>query len=322
MVLEAPVENSMNNQEQLAILIGDENHPDRQKRGAGYHKDNHPALRTAEASSSLESLTLYALSELNELEIEYFSLLSTSKIRKENFIAPKSFMMEFVDFIVMLKIIISKLDSKFSIENAELSVNGQFKGDFSSLKEQTVNIKEGNVRRNLEIILSEALSLLKFLNIKLQGDLYVSLINKKLQLNREARFFQLDKGMNEADMIDKSNHAFKALRLLRHHLLDSLGIEATLQPWITDFFIEEISDWQNSERALDRLKLKVGLFKLKIRDELVWSLTGQTTPDQFLEMKMIIAGAKLIKDNNFIPSLSLQNQASNATLAEGTVFWT
>lgn len=166
------------------------------------------------------------------------------------------------------------------------------------------------------------MSLLKFLNIKLQGDLYVSLMNNKLQLNREARFFQLEEGMNETDVIDKSNHAFKALRLLRYHLLDSLGIEATLQPWITDFFIEEISDWKHSEQALDRLKLKIDLFKLKMRDELSWSLTGQFAPDKFLEMKMIIAGAKLIKNDNSMPSLSLQNQVSNATLAEGTVFWT
>lgn len=242
------------------------------------------------------------------------------KVKKENLV-PKQFMMEFVDFIVMLKIIISKLDAKFSTEETIFSINGQFRGDFSSLKEQTLNVGEGNVRRNLEIILSEALSLLKSLNIKLQGDLYVGLMNKKLQSNRESRFFQLENGMNEADIIDKTNHAFKSLRLLRHYLLDSLGIEGTLQPWITDFFATEILDWQNSEQALERLKIKIDFFKLKIKDELSWSLTGQAKPDNFLEMKMLIAGATLIKNTDNKKSLSLQTQAANATLAEETVFW-
>jgi len=320
--LEAPVENSMSNQEQLAILVGGENHKNSHRRGVGYQKETHPVLLATDQSSSLESVILYTLSEINELENEYFALMDSSKIKEEGFIAPKAFMMEFVDFIVMLKIIISKLDVKFSTEETIFSVDGQFKGNFSSLKEQTLNIGEGNVKRNLEILLNEALSLLKFLNIKIQGDLYVSLMNNKLQLNREARFFQVEDGMNETDMIDKTNHTFKALRLLRHHLLDNLGIETTLQPWITDFFIEEISDWRNSDQALDSLKLKVDLFKLKIRDELSWSLTGKIEPDRFLEMKMLIAGAKLLKNTDHKSSLSLQTQASNATLAEETVFWT
>ena len=321
MALEAPVENSMNNQEQLALLVGEENHKNSQRRGIGYQKETHPALLITDRVSSLESVILYTLSEINELESEYFALIAPSNQKKEEFAIPKSFMMEFVDFLVMLKIIISKLDAKFSTEETIFSINGQFKGDFSSLKEQTLNIGEGNVKRNLEMLLSEALSLLKFLNIQLQGDLYVSLMNKKLQFNREARFFQVENGMTEADIIKQTNHAFKALRLLRYHLLDKLGIKATLQPWMTDFFIDEIIDWKNSKQALASLKLKVNFFKLKLKDELTWSLTGKIKPDEFLEMKMLIAGAKLVKNNNFTSSLSLQNQGTNATLAEETVFW-
>lgn len=319
--LEAPVKNNMSNQEQLAILVGGENHRNRLKRGVGYQKETHPVLLATDKTSSLESVILYTLSEIDELETEYFALMDVSKRKKEEFLIPKQFMMEFVDFIVMLKIIISKLDAKFSTEETIFSINGQFKGDFSSLKEQTLNVGEGNAKRNLELILSEALSLLKFLDIKLQGDLYVGLMNNKLQLNRESRFFQLENGMNEADVIDKTNHVFKSLRLLRHYLLDSLGIEGTLQPWITDFFATEILDWKNSEQAIERLKTKIDFFKLKIKDELSWSLTGKIESDEFLEMKMLIAGATLIKNTDHKKSLSLQTQAANATLAEETVFW-
>lgn len=80
--MEAPVKNNMGNQEQLAILFGGENHRNKLKRGVGYQKETHPSLLATDKTSSLESVILYTLSEIDELETEYFDLMDVSKSKK------------------------------------------------------------------------------------------------------------------------------------------------------------------------------------------------------------------------------------------------
>lgn len=288
---------------------------------AGYTRDSHPAIIAANDVSSLESLLIYTLGELIELSAEHERLLIASDAAGEKLQPSKQWWLEFADFIVMLKIINDRTGSKFSVEETSFSVNGQFKGSFDSLAEQTVNLAEGDVGRNFDFLFTELMSLVRHLNVDLQGELYARLINAKLFLNREMRFFKIEKGMNELDVINKNNHVFKALRLLRSFLMEATGEEMTLQPWITDFFQDEISDWRNSDFALESLRKKIAIFKIKIKDELAWSLTGRNTGDEFLEMKMMIAGAKLIAVNTSDEQSTLQSRSANATLGT-TVFWT
>lgn len=305
----------MGNQEQLAILY----------QGVGYKSTTHPLISESDPLSPAANFIEPTLGELEELKAEHQNFLLASDRVRSPLQPNKNWCMELADFLVMLKVLQEKIAPKFSVEEINSSVNGQFNGSFQSLHEKTINIMDGNVDRNFESIFVELLSLLKHVDLNLQAELYVFLTNTKLQLNREARFFQPEPGMNEADVIYKHDHAFKVLRLLRNHLLEDLDIEATLHPWITDFFVTEILDWKNSAEALDRLKDKITAFKLKIKDELSWSLTGQPenkVPDDFLEMKMLIVGARPIKNTKPPQSLSLQNQAANATLAGATVFWT
>ncbi len=287
----------------------------------GYTKETHPALIAANSISSLESLVIYTLGELLELIAQHENLLIASEQAHQKLAPPKSWWLEFTDFIVMLKIIDEKTGHQFSMSEANFSVNGQFRGNFDSLKEQTINLGEGNVARNFELLLTELMSLVKHLGVDLQGDLYARLINAKLFLNREARFFKLEPKMTEAEIIAKNNHVFQALRLLRNFLLEATGEEMTLQIWITDFFAAEILDWRHSQAALARLSEKINSFKLKIKDELAWSLTANPKEDPFLQMKMMIAGAKKISGGKESDKATLQASSSNATLGT-TVFWT
>lgn len=288
----------------------------------GYKKETHPALIAANQISSLESLIICTLSELKELEVEQEQLAIQSDRAHEKLSPPKAWWLEFADFVVMLKIVNEKLGKKFAIEDANLAVNGQFRGQFDSLKEQTANLGEGNVFRNFELLFTELLSLVGFTSTEFRGKFAASLINTKLFLNRESRFFQIEEGMKTVDILSKNNHVFKALRILRNFVLENTGVDDVLQPWITDFFEEEILDWRHSETALARLKNKIFSFQTQIRDELAWDLTAKERRDNFLETKLLLAGAKLVgaeKNKNQFP---LQSRSSNATLAGATIFWT
>jgi hypothetical protein len=285
-----PVESKVGgigNQEQLAILY----------QGVGYRATTHPVKCVADDLIDARSFIGGTLEECEELEAEQEKYLQACQEARCDLPLPKAWFMELADFLVMLKIIQQKIAPKFSPEESNFSVDGQFKGDFKSFKEKTSNLTEGNPSRNLELVFIEILSLLKYLDIQLQGELYVSLTNRKLQLNREARFFQIEPGMNEVDIVTKKQHVFKALRLLRNELLDKLGLDTTLQPWITDYFTKEILDWQHSAPALELLRAKIVLFQQKIKDELNHNLLVERQSDQFLEMKMIMAGAKLLANN-------------------------
>ncbi len=291
-------------------------------RKVGYTKESHPSLLAANQISSLEALLAYTLSELVELKEEHEKLSASSDKAHKPLQPSKSWWLEFADFIVMLKIINEKTGHKFFMHEANFSVNGQFKGNFDSLEEQTVNLGEGDVFRNFELLFTELMSLIKHTGADLQGNFFARLINTKLFLNRESRFFKAEPNMNEVDIIDKNNHVFKALRLLRNFILEATGAEGALQPWVTDFFAEEILDWRNSSVALEKIKQKIAVFKIKIKDELAWSLTAGLGSDPFLEMKMMIAGAKMVGVKENANLLTLQSRSSNATLAGTTVFWT
>lgn len=298
----APVESNVGgvgNQEQLAILY----------QGVGYQAATHPIKHFADSLVDVRSFLTSTLDECEELEIEQENHWHACQEAQSNLPLHREWFMELADFLVMLKIIQQKIAPKFSPEETNFSVDGQFKGDFKSFKEKTSNLTEGNASRNLELVFIEILSLLKYLDVKLQGQLYVSLTNHKLQLNREARFFQIEPGMSDTDMVEKSQHVFKTLRLLRNELLDKFGLENTLQPWITDFFQAEILDWKHSAQALELLQVRISLFRQKISSELTCELMNQKKPSSVnssLEMKMVMAGAKLIggKDN-LLPSSSV-----------------
>lgn len=290
----------------------------------GYTEKTHPALLAANDISSLESLLLYTLGELVELKEAHEQLQIASDLAHEKLQPPKNWWLEFADFIVMLKIINVKTGNNFSMHEGSFSVNGQFRGSFDSLEEQTVNLGEGDVVANFETLFTELMSLVKHLGVDLQGDLYTRLINEKLFSNRESRFFQIEPNMSEVDIINKNNHVFKALRLLRNFLLEATGEEMPLETWITDFFEEEILDWRGGAVTLQKLEQKIAFFRIKIKDELAWSLTGAQTKnrDPFLEMKMMIAGGKLVKPQGEVGRQALQTDAYNATLAGTTFFWT
>ena len=287
------------NQEQLADLLNQ----------IGYRETTHPVTKQADHLTNLPSLLTYTLAELRELEEEYEKLMRLRENQRhlqekqrpaeaEAKKARQQFLMEFADFMVMLKLVIEKLQAPFSLEERVLPVNGQFNGRFDSLYEQTVNLGEGRkIVADLDFIFCEALSLLKFLNIELQAEALCLSLNRKLWANREPRFFQIEPGMNEADLLQKANHAFRVLRLLRRQLLDDLGLEMHLQTWITDFFAPEILDWRHSEQVLGALPAQVAAFRQMIADQVSWTLTAQkpaSTNNQLdpqLEAKLKIAGA-------------------------------
>lgn len=287
----------------------------------GYKEETHPALLEVNRISSLESLLICTLNELAELKDEHEKLLIRSDQTHEKLQPSKAWWLELTDFIVMLKIINERTGRNFSIEELNPSVNGQFKGNFNSLEEQTANLGEGDISHNFELLFTELMSLIKYMSVDFQGVFFANMINTKLFLNRESRFFKIEPNMNETDIINKNNHVFKALRILRNLVWESTGKEEVLQPWITNFFEKEILDWRNSEVALKELENKILIFKIKIKDELSWTLTAKPNNDPLLEMKMMIGGAKEIgtKDASSFP---LQSWSSNATLAETTVFWT
>lgn len=307
------------NQDQLAILVGGNNRENGS--GLGYKVNYHPIKTINDSLIPVDSLVEATSGEAEELEEEHGNFLErmdqASKVLKPH----KDWFMELADFLVMLKILQEKLAPKFSIEGTVFSVNGQFNGDFDSIKEKTINIQDGRPDKNLKAIYTELMSLMKYFNIELQGELYVKVTNLKLALNREARFFQLEPDMNEADIIDKNNHVFRCLRMLRSALLDSNGLNSTLQPWITDFFVDEILDWRHSDLAFGILQNKIKLFKEELKNQISWSLTNkQPTDSSILTMKMMMAGIPTINDSDRKPK-PLQISPYNASLARDTIFW-
>lgn len=259
----------------------------------GYREPQHGIIVAANNFMSLENYLAIVIGEINELAAEYEQWKQRNEREHKKTELPKTWFMELYDVIVTLRNAREKTAPNFSIENTHFSVNGQYNGGLDSLTQQVLNLGSGNIERNFQSIFAILLSMVKHLDISLQADIYVNLVNRKLENNKESRFYQKEPGMREEDFLVKYDHVTQSLRNIRNFLRKTTGQEITLQPWITDFFVEEILDWRNSGLALVRLQQKLILFQQKIKDEMVWNTTANLSDPNF-EMKMLIAGAKVI----------------------------
>lgn len=287
----------------------------------GYTDETHPVLILANQLASPTALINYTLTEVKEWELEQEKLEISREEKKKRLPPSKELLLEFADFIVMLQILKRKLNLRFSVEETIFAkVNGQFHGDFSQLKEQTLNLTEGNILKNFESLFTTLFSFVKQLGPDFQGEFLARLVEAKLFANREPRFFQLEPNMTEEDVLAKNNHTFEALSIIRGFLKNQVGYEIALQPWITDFFKEEILDWRNSRVSLQKLKAKLALFRQQVGNEVAWNITGGLkSNDSLLQLKLAIAGGVEVGSSR--AQAVLQNNAANATLGRGTVFW-
>lgn len=287
----------------------------------GYTDKTHPVLILANQLASPTALINYTLTEVKEWEVEQEKLEQSREEKKKRLPPSKELLLEFADFIVMLQILKRKLNLRFSVEETIFAkVNGQFHGDFSQLKEQTLNLTEGNILKNFESLFTTLFSFVKQLGPDFQGEFLARLVEAKLFANREPRFFQLEPNMTEEDVLAKNNHTFEALSIIRGFLKNQVGYEIALQPWITDFFKEEILDWRNSRVSLQKLKAKLALFRQQVGNEVAWNITGGlNSSDSLLQLKLAIAGGVEVGSSR--AQAVLQNNAANATLGRGTVFW-
>lgn len=287
----------------------------------GYTDETHPVLILANQLASPTALINYTLTEVKEWELEQEKLEISREEKKKRLPPSKELLLEFADFIVMLQILKRKLNLRFSVEETIFAkVNGQFHGDFSQLKEQTLNLTEGNILKNFESLFTTLFSFVKQLGPDFQGEFLARLVEAKLFANREPRFFQLEPNMTEEDVLAKNNHTFEALSIIRGFLKNQVGYEIALQPWITDFFKEEVLDWRNSRVSLQKLKAKLALFRQQVGNEVAWNITGGlNSSDSLLQLKLAIAGGVEVGSSR--AQAVLQNNAANATLGRGTVFW-
>lgn len=287
----------------------------------GYTDETHPVLILANQLASPTALINYTLTEVKEWEVEQAKLERSREEKKKKLPPSKELLLEFADFIVMLQILKRKLNLRFSVEETIFAkVNGQFHGDFSQLKEQTLNLAEGDILKNFESLFTTLFSFVKQLGPDFQGEFLARLVEAKLFANREPRFFQLEPNMTEEDVLAKNNHTFEALSIIRGFLKNQVGYEIALQPWITDFFKEEILDWRNSRVSLQKLKAKLALFRQQVGNEVAWNITGGLkSNDALLQLKLAIAGGVEVGSSR--AQAVLQNNAANATLGRGTVFW-
>lgn len=287
----------------------------------GHTDKTHPVLILANQLASPTALINYTLTEVKEWEVEQEKLEQSREEKKKRLPPSKELLLEFADFIVMLQILKRKLNLRFSVEETIFAkVNGQFHGDFSQLKEQTLNLTEGNILKNFESLFTTLFSFVKQLGPDFQGEFLARLVEAKLFANREPRFFQLEPNMTEEDVLAKNNHTFEALSIIRGFLKNQVGYEIALQPWITDFFKEEILDWRNSRVSLQKLKAKLALFRQQVGNEVAWNITGGlNSSDSLLQLKLAIAGGVEVGSSR--AQAVLQNNTANATLGRGTVFW-
>lgn len=291
--------------------------------GVGYKIETHPIKLVSEMFSDLYPLIIATYAEVPEIEEETQRLLEASDKAQEKLQPNKNWLLEFADFMVMLKIVINRVAKNFSIEEINVSIDSQFNGKFDSLKEKTLNIAEGNANHNFESIFVELLSLLKYVGADLRGEFLANLVNKKIYKNREARFFQEEAGMNLTDYIKKVEHVIGYLRLLRKKLYQQTNLEFPLQSWITDFFVDEILDWRHSETVISGFDQKFDAFIKAVRLEVYQNVNNETLKanSKLLVSKMIIAGIQTIfspKEEGFSP---LQYYSPNANLAKDTNFW-
>ncbi len=319
------------NQQQLHVLF----------ESVGYRSSSHPVLVAAnERSMSLRQFLSLTVDEVDEQTVEHKKWQATNDSMHRETAPHKDLLMEFVDVLVMLRSVRTRVAPGFSVEKTIFSNSDKPRADFDSIKEQIINIGEGRGEHNFQLLFGEFLLLIGHLNVELQASMYIELMNKKLNDNRESRFYQKEPGMTEADMLLKYDHVTAALRVLRNFLRKTTGQEMTLQPWITEHFKEQILGWHDSKLSMVLLQREILFFQQQIKDEMFWKLTpprkekkgqddsvrtsinaGRTLSDPFFETKMLLAGAKLINNPNpEAKDKALQSRSSNATLGQ-TIFW-
>lgn len=298
------------NQHQLHLLM----------ESVGYQASTHPVLTISNSrAQTLEKFLSLTADEVDETKFEDDQRRIKSDLLHQNLKPSKAWMMEFVDVIVMLRAVRERIAPSFSVAQVIFPSTNGSKGSFDSIKNQISNINDGNKERNFELLFAELLALLKNVNVGLQAEIYTELMNAKLSANKEARFYKLEPGMSDAEILAKYEHVTATLRVLRNFLRKITGQDLILQPWITDFFKEEILGWRNSKLSMALLQQKILIFQQQIKDEMVWDTTVNLR-DPFFETKMLIAGAKLINHKPKVEAQALQNSSANATLGQ-TIFW-
>ena len=125
-------------------------------------RPEHPLIEVHnQIAISPENLLLLAFEELLELEEQHERFLT------------KDWWKEWADILVFLRSFQRRLAPKFSVEETIFSVNGQYTGQFQSMKEQLVNLSSGNIEHNLKFFITEILSMLKHLDQETQVKIYL-----------------------------------------------------------------------------------------------------------------------------------------------------
>lgn len=270
-----------NGQELLATLMDQVGYQAADRHGRPLHPLIIQYNRIASTNEDAASLILGEIEELSE--------------EQQRHPLSESWWLELADVLVTLRSARDRFAPQFSIRETTFSVNGQWKGNFKSLKEQTVNLAEGNPHHNFQLLITELLSMLKHLDTDIQGKIYLRLsklvvkLNSKLERNKESKYCQIEPGMDDTDVYNKTIHVFKAFRKIRNFLKQITGAEQTLEPRITVFFESEIMDWRNSEEALTRLEQKLPLLRATMKDSLAWLLSGKLTPQVYPDKQLLQA---------------------------------
>lgn len=259
-------------------------------RTVGYDKEEHPIIfESNNHLGSLESLLILTYKEVVELEYEFILWRSDCDKSQQRQEPNKAMIAELVDVLVFLRSVTLSTGVNFYLEDRIISVNGQFNGSFDSMKKQIFNLGEGNMARNLELLYTEILSLLKYLDVNLQASTYAQvgeMVNIKLRRNKESHLYQREPGMNEADVWAKYVHVTQALRDLRDIFCKSHGQDVLLYPSITKFFEQEILGWRKSADSLAKLHQKIPLYKEQVRKKLALVKMPRETDEEFGQRAM------------------------------------
>lgn len=293
----------------------------------GYSEKEHPIIYLEDKNIDPLVILQWLLGELTELEEEHKKVLLESEKNGSEPAYDEKWYLELADVFVFIKALLRSTygQEHYDFSNALAKANGQFKGDFKSLKEKTGNLLEGNLLHNLEFLIEEILSLAHHFPSSIKVELIADLLRLKNNLNREARFFQLEPRMiengklNEELVVKKFNHVNGCLKMIRKYLKSVLPFEVTLQPWMTDYFAKEVMDWQNSERAMQEMQIKLQLWPKDIARIVAKMLKeeklGQEIPQKQKELMLYLAGAVAVSAINENPNLDprMSGETTEAT---------
>ncbi len=257
----------------------------------GYPQETHPALRQLNLElTDMPVLVSWLIGEI----LEWKENVEAGEINHE-------WWLELFDVLVFLELILTKLgDSQRArvFDQVQAThINGQFT-DFDQLVEMAQGIESGaDPAASVAGLTMSVLSLLNHLQLELQVDFYHRLLQEKLFANRHARFFQIESGMSVQEILLKTEHVLRALRLIRDLLEKRCGKKVALRPWITDFFEPEIMDWRNSALALEQIEKKMLLFAQHLAQKI--DLTSVPIRidggDQDLYLQLELVGARVLR---------------------------